>query len=61
MAYGVTSAQRYNKRMAKIFDGYRAMRKKESKMSYKELIADGYSKETARHIVLERKLAKRKK
>ena len=27
-------------------------------MSYKDLIADGYSKETAKHIVLEKKLKK---
>jgi len=30
-------------------------KEKESKMSYKELIKDGYSKETAKHIVLENK------
>lgn len=55
---GLTSAQRYNRRMEKIFDGYRKIKEKESKMTYKQLIADGYSKETARHIILERKLKK---
>jgi len=55
---GLTSAQRYNKRNAKIFDEYRAIKKKESGMSYKELIADGYSKETAKHITLEKKIKK---
>ena len=53
-----TGSQRYNKRMEKIFDDYRAIKKKESGMSYKELIADGYSKETAKHIALENKIRK---
>jgi len=55
---GLTKAQRYNKMKDKIFDDYRATRKKESGMSYKDLIADGYSKETAKHIALENKLQK---
>ena len=55
---GLTSAERHNRRMNKIFDDYRATKKKESGMDYKELIADGYSKETARHIALENKLRK---
>lgn len=55
---GLTSAQRYNKRMNKIFEEYRNIKKKEGGMSYKELIADGYSKETAKHIIMERKLKK---
>ena len=54
----LTSAQRYNKRKDKIFDDARKIREKESKMSYDELIADGYSKETAKHIALENKLKK---
>ena len=53
-----TGSQRYNKRAEKIFDDYRKTREKESKMNYKELIAEGYSKETARHIALENKLRK---
>ena len=53
---GLTSAQKYNKRLHQIFDGYRDIKKKESEMSYKELIADGYSKETAKHIALEKKI-----
>jgi len=53
-----TGAERYNKRMEKIFDKYKAIKKKESGMSYKELIEDGYSKETAKHIALENKLNK---
>jgi len=52
---GLTSAQRYNKRMDKIFSDYKDRVAKEKKMSYKKLIADGYSKETARHIVRSRK------
>ena len=55
---GLTSAQRHNRMMDKIFDNYRAIKKKESGMSYKELIADGYSKETAKHIMLEKKIKK---
>ena len=51
-------AERYNKRMSKIFDNYKETRKKESGMSYKELIAGGYSKETAKHIARENKLKK---
>lgn len=58
MANYKTGAQRYNDRMSKIFDEYRARKKKESGMSYKELLADGYDKETARYIILERKLNK---
>lgn len=54
-----TGAERYNMRMRKIFDNYQAIKLKESKMSYKELIADGYSKETARRIIRERKLKKK--
>ena len=52
----LTSAERHNRRMNKIFDDYRTIKKKESGMDYKELIADGYSKETAKHIILERKI-----
>ena len=52
---GLTSAQRYNRRMDKIFEGYKAIKKKEETMSYKELIAAGYGKETARFIVSQRK------
>ena len=48
---GLTSAQRYNRRMDKIFNDYKKRCEKEKKMSYKDLITDGYSKETARHIV----------
>ena len=55
---GLTKAQRYNRMSDKIFDDYRARKKKESKMSYKELIADGYSKETAKYIAVENKLKK---
>ncbi len=40
------------------FNFYRETKIKESGMSYKDLIADGYSKETAKHIVLEKKLKK---
>jgi len=57
---GLTSAQRHNRMMDKIFADYKAIKKKESGMNYKELIADGYSKETARYIVLEKKLLKNK-
>jgi len=53
-----TGAERYNKRMHKIFDSYNKIKEKESTMTYDDLIKDGYSKETARHIVLERKLKK---
>lgn len=42
----------------KIFEGYKNIKKKESGMSYQELIKDGYSKETAKHIIIERKLKK---
>ena len=40
----------------KTFDDCNVIRKKESGMSYKDLIADGYSKETAKHIALKNKL-----
>ena len=53
-----TGAERYNKRMEKIFENYKKTREKESKMTFKELIADGYSIETAKHIALENKLRK---
>lgn len=52
---GETTAQRYNRRMDKIFNDYKQRVEKEKKMSYKKLIADGYSKETAKHIVLKRR------
>ena len=55
MANRLTGAQRYNNRMNKIFDDYKKIKEKENKMSYKKLIADGYSKETAKHIILNRK------
>ena len=55
---GLTTAQRYNKRADKIFNFYRETKKKDCGMSYKELIADGYSKETAKHIALENKIKK---
>jgi len=58
MANRLTGAQRYNNRMNKIFDDYRKIKEKENKMSYKKLIADGYSKETARQIILTRKKKK---
>ena len=58
MANRLTGAQRYNNRMNKIFDDYREIKEKENKMSYKKLIADGYSKETARQIILTRKKKK---
>jgi len=53
-----TGSERYNKRMGKIFERYKETMKKESIMSYKELIADGYSKETARYITQEKKRKK---
>ena len=55
MANRLTGAQRYNNRMNKIFDDYKKIKEKENKMSYKKLIADGYSRETAKQIVLNRK------
>jgi hypothetical protein len=60
MANYTTGSERYNNRMRKIFDNYEQIKIKESKMSYKELIADGYSKETARHIIKERLAEKRR-
>ena len=56
-----TGAERYNKRLHKIFDDYRKIKDKESKMTFKELIADGYSIETAKHITLQNKIMRRKK
>ena len=56
-----TGAERYNKRMEKIWDDYKAIKEKESKMTFKELIADGYSIETAKHITLQKKIMRRKK
>lgn len=56
-----TGAERRNKRMNKIFDDYRSIKEKESKMSYKELILDGYGKETAKYIINQRKQNKFKK
>ena len=53
-----TGSQRYNARMNKIFEEAKSIRKKESGMSDKDLIADGYSKETAKQIILKRKLKK---
>jgi hypothetical protein len=53
-----TGAERYNKRANKIFNDYKERRQKEKKMSYTELIADGYSKETAKYIAMENKLKK---
>lgn len=55
---GLTKAQRFNRMMERTFRDYKERREKESKMSYNELIADGYSKETAQHIALENKLRK---
>lgn len=53
-----TGSERYNKRLHKIFDDAREIKKKASKMNYKELISAGYSKETAKYIALENKIKK---
>jgi len=52
---GLTKAQRYNRKLHSIFDDYKTRRAKEEKMSYKQLIAAGYGKETAKFIVAQRK------
>lgn len=55
-----SGAERYNNRMRKIFDNYKKIKEKEATMSYKELLDDGYSKETAKQIMKERKKLNKK-
>ena len=52
-----TGSQRYNARMDKIMDRVKEIKRQENLLtSYKSLVSAGYSKETAKHIMIERKL-----